>query len=356
MRWDAPGFLLLLLLVPWLVWRSRRSAARPAALLWVRVGGAWAKSPGALLVRAVDLLPWLALVIAVVAIARPQQGVRQTETESRGVDIVLAIDVSPSMRAEDFRPRNRLYVAKQTAREFVRQREHDRVGLVAFAGTSFTVCPLTLDHDVLIELLDGLDFGLVEDGTAIGMGLATAVARLKESRTPSKVVILLTDGQNNRGAIDPLTGAELARAFGIRVYTVLAGRGGVVPVPIDDPLLGRRVQMVDQSGFTVKYQYDAAGNLVAVIRPADGLDGKTLRVGEATLRAIAERTGGRFYRAAESRSLDEIYSQIDRLERAPVRSIEYRDYQDLGPALLGIAALALILHALSATTWAMRAP
>jgi Ca-activated chloride channel family protein len=200
------------------------------------------------------------------------------------------------------------------------------VGLVAFAGTSFTVCPLTLDHDVLIELLDGLDFGMVEDGTAIGMGLATAVARLKESRTPSKVVILLTDGQNNRGAIDPLTGAELARAFGIRVHTVLVGRGGVVPVPIDDPLMGTRTQLV------------------------------RMDVDESTLRQIADRTGGQFYRATDTDALTRIYAQIDRLERAPIRSIEYRDYNDLGPWLLGIAAALLLVHALSITTWALRVP
>jgi len=326
MRWDAPWFLLGLLVVPWLLWRARRSAARRPAVLWVRVRGAWARSRGAFMVRLLAAVPWIALAIALVALARPQQGIRQTETETQGVDIVIALDLSPSMRAEDFRPHNRLYVAKQTAREFVRQREHDRVGLVAFAGTSFTVCPLTLDHDVLIELLDGLDFGMVEDGTAIGMGLATAVARLKESRTPSKVVILLTDGQNNRGAIDPLTGAELARAFGIRVHTVLVGRGGVVPVPIDDPLMGTRTQLV------------------------------RMDVDETTLRQIADRTGGQFYRATDTDALTRIYAQIDRLERAPIRSIEYRDYQELGPWLLGIAAALLLVHALSVTTWALRVP
>jgi Ca-activated chloride channel homolog len=326
MRWDAPWFLLLLLAVPWLAWRARRPAAHRAALLWARTRGAWAASRGAFLLRVVALLPWLALIVAVVSLGRPQQGIRQTETETRGVDIVLSIDLSPSMRAEDFRPHNRLYVAKQAAHDFIKSRDHDRVGLVAFAGTSFTVCPLTLDHDVLLELLDGLDFGLVEDGTAIGMGLATAVARLKESKTPSKVVVLLTDGQNNRGAIDPLTGAELARAFGIKVYTVLAGRGGVVPVPVDDPLLGRRVEMVKMD------------------------------VDETTLRQISERTGGRFYRATDTRALEGIYSEIDRLERAPIRSVDYRDYQDVGPWLLGWAAIAIALHALSVSTWAMRLP
>jgi len=326
MRWESPWLLLLLLGIPALVWRARRPAARRAAVLWVRIGETWSGGAAALAVHAVALLPWVGLALALVALARPQQGIRQSETETRGVDIVLAIDVSPSMRAEDFRPRNRLHVAKQSAREFIRQRDHDRVGLVAFAGTSFTQCPLTLDHDVLVELLDGLDFGMVEDGTAIGMGLATAVARLKESQTPSKVVVLLTDGQNNRGAIDPLTGAELARALGIKVYTVLAGRGGVVPVPVDDPVFGRRVQMV------------------------------RMDVDEESLRRIADRTGGRFFRAADPRALENIYAEIDRLERAPIRSIEYRDYRDLGPLLLGGAALALALYVLSSTTWAFRVP
>jgi Ca-activated chloride channel family protein len=325
MRWDAAPWLLLLLLVPFLIWRARRPLARRPAVEWVRVPPRRI-ALGAGLVRLVEWVPWLALALAIVALAKPQQGLRQTETETRGVDIVLAIDVSPSMRAEDFRPHNRLYVAKTTAEEFIRQREHDRIGLVGFGGTAFTQCPLTLDHQVLTDLLEGLDFGLVEDGTAIGMGLATAVSRLKESKTPSKVVVLLTDGENNRGAIDPLTGADLAKAFGIRVYTVLVGRGGVVPVPVDDPVFGRRVQMVN------------------------------MEVDEGTMRAIAQRTGGRFFRAQDSSALAQIYSEIDRLERAPIRSIEYRDYRDLGPMLLGFAAALMLIHIASVATWALRAP
>jgi Ca-activated chloride channel family protein len=326
MRWDTPWALLGLLVLPFLLWRGRREVVRRAAVLWVSVERAWAGGLGARALRAVAALPWVTLTLALLAIARPQQGLRQSETETRGVDIVLAIDVSPSMRAEDFRPRNRLFVAKQTARDFIRQRPHDRIGLVAFAATAFTQCPLTLDHSVLGELLEGLDFGMAEDGTAIGMGLATAVARLKESQTPSKVVVLLTDGQNNRGAIDPLTGAELAHALGIRVHTVLVGRGGVVPVPVDDPVLGRRVEMV------------------------------RMEVDEGSLREIAARTGGRFYRALESNALADIYSAIDRLERAPIRSVEYREYVDLGPWLLGLAAVLLLLHGLCSTTWAFRLP
>jgi len=325
MRWEIPWALPLLLLVAWLVWRTRRPAERPAAVLWVRTAG-FGSRLATLAVRPLEVLPWVALALAVAAIARPQQGVRQTETETRGVDIELALDISPSMAAEDFRPSNRLAVAKQTARDFIRQRAHDRLGLVAFAGTAFNQCPLTLDHDALTELLEGLDIGLAEDGTAIGMGLATAVAGLKESRTPSRVVVLLTDGQNNRGAIDPLTGADLARALGVKVYTVLVGRGGVVPVPVDDPLVGRRTEMV------------------------------RMDVDEETLREIARRTGGRFFRAVDPAALAGIYSAIDRLERAPIHAIEYREYFDLGPALLGVAALLLAVYLLGSTTWAFRLP
>ncbi len=324
MRWDEPGALVLLAVLPLLaLWRWRR--VRPAAVLWSRADRA-GLHPARLALGLAGVLPWAALALAVLGLARPQQGVSQSETETRGVDIVLAIDISPSMAAEDFRPRNRLFVAKENAREFVRSRRHDRVGLVAFAATAFTQCPLTLDHAALVELLEGLDFGLAEDGTAIGMGLATAVGGLRESKTPSKVVVLLTDGQNNRGAIDPLTGADLARAYGVKVYTVLAGRGGVVPVPVDDPIVGRRVEMM------------------------------RMDVDEGTLREIARRTGGRFFRAEESSALASIYAEIDRLERAPLRSVEYREYHDLGPWLLAAAAAMLAAYTLLTTTLAFRLP
>ncbi len=324
MRWETPGLLVLVLLVPLLALLVRRRGLRPAAVQWTRAPrGAGLR---AALVRAVSLLPWLALTLAVVALARPQQGLRLSETESKGVDIVLVIDVSPSMSAQDFVPRNRLNVAKETAREFIRHRPHDRIGLVGFAATAFTQCPLTLDHEALDELVEGLDLGMAEDGTAIGMGLATAVARLRESRTPSKVIVLLTDGANNRGQIDPLTGADLARALGVRVYTVLVGRRGLVPVPQDDPQLGRRIVMM---------QVD---------------------VDEPTLQQIAQRTGGRFYRATDAAALGSIYAEIDRLERVPVRSITYRDYRDVAPLLLGAAAILLAGYGLLSATVAFRLP
>lgn len=326
MRWEQPWLLVLVLAVPVLAaWQ--RARARPGSLLWVRASLAGVRpGVGALALRALELLPWLALMLAIASVARPQQGIRQSEIETHGFDIVLAIDISPSMAAEDFQPANRLTVAKQTAREFIRQRTHDRIGLVGFAGTAFSQCPLTLDHEALEELLQSLDFGLAEDGTAVGMGLATAVAGLRESKTPTKVVILLTDGQSNRGAIDPLTAADVARATGVKVYAVLAGRGGVVPVPVDDPLLGRRTEMV------------------------------RMDVDESSLREIARRTGGQFFRATDSRTLAAIYGEIDRLERAPIRAIEYREYFDLGPFLLAAAALCLGIYTLAASTVAFRLP
>lgn len=325
MRWESPWALGLLALVPVLWFWSRRIAGRRPAVLWGRTGR-WGSPVGGVLVTILDLLPWVVLTLGILAIARPQQGIRQSETETRGVDIVLAIDISPSMQAEDFQPLNRLAVAKDAAANFIRQRTHDRVGLVGFAATAFSQCPLTLDHDALIEMLEALDFGMAEDGTAVGMGLATAVAGLRESKTPSKVVVLLTDGQSNRGAIDPSTAADLARALGVKVYTVLAGRGGVVPVPVDDPILGRRVEMV------------------------------RMDVDETSLREIAEKTGGRFFRAQDPAALTGIYSAIDRLERAPLKSIEYREYEDLGPQLLAAAAALLAAFILAAGTWAVRLP
>ncbi len=326
-RWEQPWLLLLLLIVPALVLWARTSGRRRAAVLWVRT-----KIPGVrggitgLGVRGLDLLPWLAMILALAAVARPQEGVRKSEVETQGVDIMLAIDISPSMAAEDFQPDNRLEVAKRTALDFVRQRTHDRIGLVGFAGTAFSQCPLTLDHDALEELLSNLDFGLAEDGTAVGMGLATAVAGLRESKTPTRIVILLTDGQSNRGAVDPLTAADVAKALGVKVYTVLAGRGGVVPVPVGDPLLGRRTEMV------------------------------RMDVDETSLREIAKRTNGRFFRAVDPAALAAIYGEIDRLERAPIKSIEYREYYDIGPYLLIAAAALLGFYGLATTTWAFRLP
>jgi len=326
-RFEYPWVLLLLLVVPALsVWRWREPRTRQPAVLWGPLAGLPQPRFRTWLLFGLRLLPWGALALAILAAARPQQGVQQSEVDSRGVDIVVAIDISRSMRASDMGGGTRLDVAKNTARDFVRARPHDRVGIVGFAGTAFTQCPLTLDHDTLLELLAGLDFGLAEDGTAIGMGLATSVQRLRESRTPSKVIVLLTDGENNRGAIDPITAGDLARAFNVKVYTVLVGRLSIEPVAVDDPVLGRTVQMT----------------------PVD--------VDETPLVEIAKRTGGEFFRAGDTSTLSGIYAEIDRLERAPIKAVVYREYRDLGPRLLGIAAVAMAFFSLSGATWALRTP
>jgi len=326
-RFESPWLLLGLALLPLLLLlRRRRPSTRPAAVLWGAVEGLRPPGFGRVLAGLSRGLPWLALALGLVALGRPQQGLQQSEVDSRGVDIMLAIDISRSMSATDMGGGRRLDLARETAREFVRGRPHDRIGVVAFAGTAFSLCPLTLDHETLAELVSGLDFGLVEDGTAIGMGLATAVQRLHEAATPTKVVVLLTDGDNNRGVIDPLTAADLAHALGVKVYTVLVGRPTVVAVPSDDPTLGR----------------------VNVMKEID--------TNPEQLMEIARRTGGRFFRAEDAVTLSGIYAEIDRLERAPIRAIVYRQYRDLGPALLGAASGLLAAGMLLGATLGLRAP
>ncbi len=323
MRWFLPGFLLLLpALVLLYVVRRKSGANTPATLGFSTVGWlpARARDRTRLLLNA---LYALAIVLVTVALARPQKGLRESELSGRGVDIVLALDVSTSMRAEDFQPDNRLYVAKQVAQVFVGQRPHDRLALVIFAGTAAAQCPLTLNHALLADLLQRVDFGMVEDGTAIGQGLATALNRLRQSRAKSKVVILLTDGDNNRGAIDPATAADLAHALGVRVYTIGVGTSGIAPIPVDDPAFGRRYVM------------------------------QPVVIDETTLRSIASRTGGKYFRAKDSQALAAIYRQIDTMEKSDLTSAAYSDWRDRGPDLVGLAALLLAVgFALSLTVWA----
>ncbi len=304
--WAAAAFLLLAAL---LLGRRRRPEYRApglgfSATGWLGGRGRPPRWPGWLLAAG--------LVLLTLALARPQEGLRERELRERGVDIVLGLDISSSMQAEDFQPDNRLAVAKEVAEDFVNHRKHDRVGVVAFAATAFTQCPLTLNHEALIGLMRRLDFGMVEDGTAIGMGITTALNRLRQSTSKSKVVILLTDGVNNRGAVDPLTAAELARAMGVRVYTIGVGTTGLAPYPVDDPRLGRRYEQVP------------------------------VEIDEATLTQVARLTGGRYFRAKDSRALAEIYREIDRLERSEVSDVQYEEYVDRGPWLCAWAFVLLV--------------
>jgi Ca-activated chloride channel family protein len=239
-----------------------------------------------------------AVILLIVALARPRSGTEVREISSKGVDIMLALDVSSSMQAEDFKPNNRLYVAKEELKKFVAKRINDRIGLVVFARYSFTQCPLTVDYDVLLRYVDQVDFGVIEDGTAIGMALANAVNRLRESDAKSKIIVLLTDGENNAGEIDPLTAANLATAFNIKIYTIGAGRPGNAMFPVDDPLFGKR------------YVYQPT------------------RINEASLQEIAKITGGKYFRARSEQELNEIYSLIDSMEKTEIEvsaSIQYKE-------------------------------
>jgi Ca-activated chloride channel family protein len=233
----------------------------------------------------------LAIAALIIALARPQSSLSWQNTSTEGIDIIIASDISGSMLAEDFQP-NRLEAGKNIAIDFIKNRPDDRIGLVIFSGESFTQCPLTIDHDVLINLFKDVKNGMIDDGTAIGMGLATAVNRLKDSEAKSKVVILLTDGSNNMGSIPPLTAAEIAKQFGIRVYTVGIGTHGYAPYPVQTP-------------FGVQYQRI----------PVD--------VDEGTLTKIANTTGGKYFRATDNETLKHIYEQIDKLEKAKIDVTQY---------------------------------
>ncbi len=252
------------------------------------------------------------LLLLVLALARPQSGTHSREILSEGVDIVLVLDISTSMKGEDFRPRNRLEEAKAQAGEFILRREADRIGLVAFAGQAFTQCPLTLDHDLLAEFLAQVKMGVVEDGTAIGSAIATAANRLRESKAESKVMVLLTDGDNNAGNVDPLTAARAATAMGIKIHTIGVGKKGKVPYPVDDVLFGKRYQYVPTN-----------------------LD-------EETLREIASLSGGRYYRAQNTEALARIYGEIDKLERTEISSVERVDYREASTRFLLPVVLLLL--------------
>jgi len=264
--------------------------------------------------------------LLILGMARPQKGTRNLESSTSGIDIMLVMDISGSMKAEDFHPQNRLYVAKQVTREFIMGRQTDRIGLVIFAKESFTQCPLTVDYGVLLNLLGGVRFGLIEDGTAIGMGLINGVNRLKDSPAKNKVIILLTDGANNAGAIDPLTAAGVAQALGIKVYTIGIGRPGLVPMPVDDPVFGRRYAQVQSD-----------------------LD-------EGTLQKMAQLTGGRFFRAKDPGALSQIFKEIDALEKTKIKLKEFWEFDEKFRTWVFLALSALFLEFLLSGTVFRRLP
>ena len=310
-RFETPLALLLLLVLPaWWLWRRRQA---PDAIVFSRTG-VLAKGPraGQLVARLIFILRNVALVALILALARPRTGARVENVTTSGINIVLAVDLSSSMLAEDFQPNNRLEVEKTKLKQFIMARESDRIGLVAFAGEALTQVPLTTDYNVVLKSVDNLQAGQLEDGTAIGTGLATAANRLRDAPGKSRVIVLMTDGVNNRGDVDPLSAAKAAAVYGIKIYGVGVGTEGYAPVPI-----GR-------DAFGLKFQ------------------SQKVEIDEALLRQIAALSGGRYFRAVDAASLGAIYSQIDRLERAPLQSRSYVRYTELYRWFVGLALLALL--------------
>ena len=269
--------------------------------------------------RLPPLLRTAGILALIVALAGPRTGVSAVDVNTEGIAIVMALDISSSMLAEDFHPRNRISVAKQTMHDFITGRTQDRIGLVTFAGEALTQVPITVDYDVLYRALAAVDIGDLEDGTAIGTAIATAANRLRKVPGKSKVVILMTDGVNKRGEIDPLTAAKAAAAFGVKIYTIGIGTEGVAPIPVARGLFG--------------YEY---ANL-------------PVHIDEALLRQIARTTGGQYFRATTGEALREIYQQIDQLEKSPVTVHRYVDYTPwhLPFVLLAVGCMAC--------EWALRA-
>lgn len=328
MSFAHPAVLLLVLLLPLVAWLRRRLGRRPALLYssvqTVRGITGITRWPVLVILRR---LRQLALLLVIVALARPQWGEGETRVSASGIDIVVAFDLSTSMMAEDFelnRQRiNRLEIARRVLQEFIDKRTADRIGLVAFARRPYIASPLTLDHDFLLQNLERLTFATPEeDGTAIGSALAAAINRLREVKSKSRIVILMTDGQNNAGKVPPLTAAEAAQALGVKTYTIGVGTRGLAPVPY----------------------LDAFGQRRYVQRPVD--------IDEETLGQIARRTGGKYYRADRAETLRAIYDEIDRLEKTEVEVKKYQRYRELYAwfVLPGLALLLLEII-LSQTVW-----
>ena len=310
---GTPWVLLLLLVLP-LLWLARRRT-RPPAITFSRAA-LLARGPraGRGVARALAVLRALALVGCVVALARPRSGARAEQNTSEGINIVLVLDLSSSMLAEDFQPQNRLEVARATLKRFVTGRTADRIGVVAFAAEALTQVPLTTDYPVVLAALDGLQAGQLEDGTAIGTGIATAANRLKDAPGKSRVMVLLTDGENNRGAIDPRTAAQAAARVGVKIYTIAAGREGFAPVPVGRGLYGLRYENLP------------------------------VKIDEPLLTDVARTTGGRYFRARDAQALERIYQEIDQLERTPVKARTYVRFTEEYRWPLGIALGALALE------------
>lgn len=320
MIFANPSYLyLLLLLIPligWYFWKMRKNQASVEMSSSQAFDVPKAVTAKVYLRHVPFVLRMIAIALVIIILARPQSTNSWQNSSTEGIDIMMAIDISSSMLAQDLRP-NRLESAKNVAAAFINGRPNDNIGLVVFSAESFTQCPLTTDHAILLNLFKDIQSGMIEDGTAIGLGLANAVSRIKDSQAKSKVIILLTDGSNNRGEIAPVTAAEIAKTFGIRVYTIGVGTKGAAPYPFRLP------------GGTIQTQ----------MVPVD--------IDEPTLKQIATTTGGQYFRATDNASLKEIYSEIDQMEKTKISVQEYskkqEEYKNIALILFALLLLELLL-------------
>jgi len=324
MRFHDPEFLVLLVLLPFLIyWYISRNKKASGTLRFSNLGNIKniSSTPSKKYRHILFVFRLIVITLLIIAFARPQSGTKEEKIITEGIDIIMAMDISSSMLAEDLaRHKNRLDVTKEVASKFISERTNDRIGMVVFSAKSFTQCPLTLDYGILLKFLKEIHIGMIEDGTAIGMAIANCVNRLRTSKAKSKVVILLTDGRNNRGELDPVTAAQIAKTMNIRIYTIGAGKRGEALYPIDDPFLGKRY-------VPMKVDID-----------------------EDVLKKIAGITGGKYYRATGKASLEKIYQEIGELEKTKIEVKEFTRYSELFANFLLIAFGILILEILLANT------
>jgi len=317
LNFKDPWFFLLLVLVPLLIYRHfrrRHGTVRfssvndlkqisPSWALWARHG--------------LLLLKCITVILLIIALARPQKGREETRVTTEGIDIMLAVDVSTSMRAEDFQidgeRHNRLYVVKEVMRDFIKGRQDDRIGIVAFAGRPYTLCPLTFDHGWLLQQLDRAEIGMIEDRTAIGSAIAIATNRLRAYDAKSRLIILLTDGRNNTGQVDPATAADAASALNVKIHTIGAGTKGLAPVPYTD-FLGNKV-----------------------------LRSMKVDIDDESLTEIAQKTGGEYFRATDTESLRQIYKKIDEMEKTKIEATGYLEYKEFYPYFLISAIISFVI-------------
>jgi Ca-activated chloride channel family protein len=329
MRFAYPEFFILLLVVPLIIagylyerYRKKGSIRFSDISILKQIP----QTKSLTFRHIIIILRLIVITLLIICIARPQSGKKIEEILTEGVDIILALDISGSMRAEDFKPKNRLIAAKEVIRDFVKNRKNDRIGLVVFAAHSFTQCPLTLDYGVLLNFLDNVKIGMIEDGTAIGTAIVNCVNRLRNSRAKSKVVILLTDGVNNYGKIDPITAARVAEAMNVRIYTIGVGKIGGAPIPIEHPILGRI------------YARNPDGSLVLT------------HVDEDTLKQIAKITHSKYFRATNKKQLAQIYQEIGKLEKTKIKVKQYMKYKELFNYFLIPAIILLFVEIILANT------